>query len=359
MKIDLLRVKNLRNLEDVEIYPGPRFNFFFGRNGAGKTSIMEAIYLLGRGRTYRGVSAGPVISEGRDAVEVFARAVREEGEARSIGVWKNKKETRIKLDGAYVNRLSELARRVPLQMIATQSHDLFLKGPGVRRRFLDWGLFHVEHNYQAWFSRYKRILEQRNALLKQGGGDTHIWDEQLKENGQRVHEIREQYIGELIPVFKGLVNSFFHREDLTVEYYPGWRVQDDYLRTLRASLSADLKKGFTGVGIHKADLRVKIGKEGAESIVSRGQQKILVSSLLVAQAILLKQKTGDTPVILFDDVSAELDKENLRRLLNLLFEQEFQVYLNSTENILEGTLPEIFSDSRMFHVEHGRVTPAS
>ena len=357
MKIDILRVKNLRNLEDVEICPGPRINFFFGRNGAGKTSILEAIYLLGRGRTYRGLSAGPVISERQDAVEVFARAVREKGEARSIGVWKDKKETKIKLDGAYVNRLSELARRVPLQMIATQSHDLFLKGPGVRRRFLDWGLFHVEHTYQTWFLRYKRILEQRNALLKQGAGGTHIWDEQLKESGQKVHEIREQYIKELIPVFKGLVKRFFDRDDLIVEYYPGWRVQDDYLQTLRASLSGDLKRGFTSVGIHKADLRINLGKNAAATIVSRGQQKILVTSLLVAQSILVKQKTGHTPVVLFDDVSAELDKENLRRLLGLLFEHDFQVYLNSTENILEGKVPEIFSDSRVFHVEQGDVTP--
>ena len=208
MKIELLRVKNLRNLEAVEICPGPGINLFFGRNGAGKTSVLEAIYLLGRGRTFRGVSGGPVISESRDSLEVFARAVEEEGKAKAIGLWKNKSETKIKLDGAYINKLSELARRVPLQIIATQSHDLLLKGPGMRRRFMDWGLFHVEHRYQTWYSRYKRILEQRNASLKQGKGETGVWDEQLQENGEKIHEFRDRYVSELIPLFKSMGGGF-------------------------------------------------------------------------------------------------------------------------------------------------------
>ena len=120
-------------------------------------------------------------------------------------------------------------------------------------------------------------------------------------------------------------------------------------------MSRDLKRGFTTLGVHKADLRLKLGKHPAEKIVSRGQQKMLVSSLLLAQAVLMKQKTGDAPVVLFDDISAELDGENLRRLLGLIHQQGFQLHANSTENILQGRVPEVFSESRMFHVEHGEV----
>ena len=356
MKIELLRVKNLRNLEDVEIFPGPGINLFFGRNGAGKTSLLEAIYLLGRGRTYRGVSAGPMISEGRAALEVFARAVEDEGGSKAIGVWKNRSETKIKLEGAYINKLSELARRVPLQIITTQSHDLFLRGPGIRRRFLDWGLFHVEHQYQTCYSRYKRILDQRNASLRKGGGETIVWDEPLQQNGQKVHEFREHYITELIPLFKGIAERFFDIRGLGIDYYPGWPSHGDYLQTLRAGFARDLQRGFTTVGIHKADLKLTVGKHSADRVVSRGQQKILVSALLIAQAVLLKQKTGDAPLVLFDDISAELDRENIRRLLGLMHKQGFQVYANSTEKILDGKLPEIFGASRMFHVEHGKVS---
>ncbi len=356
MKIDLLRARCLRNLNEFEIRPGPRMNIFFGRNGAGKTSVLEAIYLLGRGRTYRGPGTGPLIGEDCDSLEVFGRAKKEAGDAKAIGVWKNRKETRIKLNGAFIRKLSELARNLPLQMINTQSHDLFMRGPGIRRRFMDWGLFHVEHQYQQWFSRYRRLLDQRNASLKQGAKESAVWDEQLRENGEKIHEFREKYLAELVPILLETAGRFFDIGDLSVDYYPGWPVQNSYRGALSRSLSKDLQQGYTSVGIHKADLRLKLGNHSVEKILSRGQQKLLVSSLLLSQATLSKNSTGDAPLILFDDVSAELDKNNLDLLLDLIFEESFQVYVNFTEKLLGERLREMFPETRMFHVEHGAVS---
>lgn len=356
MRVDLLRIRNLRNIEDAEIQPGKGMNLFFGKNGAGKTSVIEGIYLLGRGRTFRGVSAGPVIFEGRDSLEVFAKARKNGGESKSIGISQTRIDTTIRVDGENIRKLSELARGIPIQIITTQSHDLFDRGPGMRRRFMDWGLFHVEHLYQSWYSRYKRVLDQRNATLKQGRGNTAVWNDQLQENGLTVHGYRKRYVNELVPLFTRVLAEFFNIEDLSVEYYPGWPRDEDFGEALLSSYAQDVKRGHTGVGVHKADLRLRIGKNQINNIISRGQLKIVASSMLISQAILLTEKTGESPIILFDDISAELDKDNLHRLLGLLSRYRFQVFLNSTENILDNPITSTLGDSRMFHVEHGNLT---
>jgi len=353
MALSRLDICQLRNLPLVRIEPHPRFNGLCGANGSGKTSVLEAIYILGRGTSFRSKDLGQAVQAGADSFQLAARL---EPRGVSLGVeYQSKGGVHYRLGGEPLRSRLDLAQQLPLLFISPDSHALISGGPQGRRRFLDWGLFHVEPRFIATWRRYHRALKQRNRALGMDGVET-AWDPELAQAADQITELRHGYLRRLEPHAINYARRLGAIPDLGLHYSPGWRQDLDFLAALRAGLPQDRAYGFTRQGPHRADLVVKAKSRLAKETVSRGQQKLLVIALLLAQVAVLNEEAGLSPVILVDDLAAELDRQHKALLLEVLQERQAQVFLTVTERQL---LPEGDVAIRWFHVELGRVKPLS
>jgi DNA replication and repair protein RecF len=350
MTLGLIRIKNLRNITEIEIEPAKGTNLIWGANGSGKTSLLEAIYILGRGRSFRNRENAAIIRKGQESLEIFGYLSEPDRERLGIGIRKKRKSTEARIGGEPVKKISLLARTLPISILTPRSHEILERGSQYRRRYLDWGVFHVEHSYRDVSERYHRILQQRNAALRRPGADSGVWDRELVETGKQLNQIREGYIETLIPNVLDLCSRFLPQAELSFEWRRGWKGGLELEEALIQTRHTDTSRGYTATGPHRADLAIKINGELADRVVSRGQQKMLVAAMKIAQAQLTMKSTGTDTVMLVDDLPAELDAENRERLLGELKESRLQVYITGVEKgLFQGGLVE-----KMFHVEHGQ-----
>jgi len=352
MSLSLLRIHNLRNIQDIEIEPTPTLNVLWGGNGAGKTSILEAIYLLGRGRSFRGTQMGPIITSGKDKTIIYGRLNNQHGRTESVGISKHLKgNTQIKVNGDVVDRLSILAQTLPLQIFIPKSHEILERGSTYRRRFIDWGVFHVEHNIISFTNYFNKALKQRNAALRKSPRTAFAWDPVLVENATQIESIRKAYFEKLSPIFRGSVHKLTGRSDVIISYQRGWSESETYAESIIRRKKDDLARGFTGTGPHRADIKIKIEGQSIEKIVSRGEQKLVIAALYLAQAEIAGRESKVKPVFLIDDLPAELDDEKRGLFLNELKTLGLQVFITGIKKEYFSTLGSL----RMFHVKHGQV----
>ena len=352
MALSLLRIHNLRNLQKVEIEPCTDTNVLWGGNGAGKTTVLEAIYILGRGRSFRGLEVGPLVAEGQEEMTVFGRMEREGKVPDNIGIRKKRKgSAQIRFNQGNVTKLSILAKAVPLQILTPRSHEILERGSGYRRRFIDWGVFHVEHDFIHLSNRYHRALKQRNAALRRSPNTAFVWDRELVENGEEMELKRSGYIEKLVPVFEEEVCRLLGGKEVTVRYRKGWSEGETYMENLIRRKGDDIRRGFTGAGPHRADIEIEMAGQKVEKIASRGEQKLVIAALYLAQAKIIPEEGGVGPVFFIDDLPAELDKEKREIFLSELQSLNTQIFITGIEK-------EYFSaliNKRVFHVEHGQV----
>ncbi|MCF6354946.1 MAG: DNA replication/repair protein RecF [Candidatus Polarisedimenticolaceae bacterium] len=352
MPLSLLRISHLRNIQNIEIEPTASINLLWGGNGAGKTSILEAVYLLGRGRSFRGTEIGPLISSGKSETVVFGRLFGEDKKRDAIGVSKQLKGiTQIKINGTAVNRLSTLAQTLPLQVLTPKSHEILERGSAYRRRFIDWGVFHVEHGIINLANDYAKALKQRNAALRRSPQTAFAWDYILIENGTQIESIRRRYLEKLTPIFSKKIEKLIGRGDVTINYRRGWSENESYAESIKRREKDDLNRGFTGTGPHRADIKVEIAGLPVEKVVSRGEQKLIIAALYLAQAKIASTESRIKPLLLIDDLPAELDKEKRALFLNELTDLNLQVFITGIERDCFSAI----EPSSVFHVKHGRV----
>jgi DNA replication and repair protein RecF len=349
MSLTELRVTNLRCIESAELQLDPDLNLITGENGAGKTSILEAIYLLGRGRSFRTRTNERLVRYGQDALTVFGRTDDEPAKRAGIEVPRDG-ATRARIDGRDVSTLLELSGVSAVQAIDPEIHKLIEQGPERRRRWLDWLVFHVEPNFGDHWARYQRALKQRNAALKAGTRDFSVWDAALIEHGGAISVVRRQAIERLGPYLDGLLSRF---SGLTVDigFHAGWAQDHSLAEALKLAADRDRERGTTTAGPHRADVPLRIKNRLAREILSRGQQKLTAVAMIVAQIQLLKKETGARITLLLDDPAAELDAKNLQRLFEELAALECQMIATS----LSAEIPFFQAPKAMFHVEQGRV----
>lgn len=351
MALSFLKIQNLRNLQEVELEPAPGLNILLGRNGAGKTSILEAIYILSRGRSFRSDRAVPVISREKSSLEVFAR-FDASSPVKTIGVRKGRGGTEIRMNGESVKQLSQLARVLPQLLITPRSHEILERGPEYRRRFMDWGVFHVEQGFLPAAKSYRRVLRQRNEALKRSPRQLESWNLELVKSGLKVDCCRQEYVKALSERFLRLSRYFLPEIEISLSYAVSAETEQEYLEKLQQHHEEELKRGYTQIGPHRADLKVKFEGRDADKVASRGEQKLILAALFLAQAELVAEKGAVKPILLVDDLPAELDRENRGIFLEELTRLDTQVMITGTE----ATLFDGLDDSRVFHVEQGVIS---
>lgn len=340
MRLIRLHIHCIRNLPEVILHPHSHFNLFLGPNGSGKTSLLEAIYFLALGRSFRSRQAQHIISYHQPALACFGELQDEYQNGMTMGIEKSRQgEMRCKVRGEHCDKLSQFASTLPLQLITPESFKLLLEGPEERRRFLDWGVFHVEPSFAALCQRYQRLIKQRNAALKQRlqGAALLAWDQELAEIGEKITQSRQHYWQQLQPTLNAMLTTLLPELPLTFTYEQGWE-GEELGPALVAALPQDQRWGYTSVGPHRADLMVQQGRYPASQILSRGQQKLLICALYLAQARHLASFKAKKCLFLLDDLASELDQNNRQRILALLAEQGHQVFLTGID---ESGWPEI------------------
>ncbi len=357
-----LTLSNFRNIASADLPLAPGANLFCGRNGSGKTSLLEAVHMLATGRSFRSRVHKSVIREGSNGLTVFAQM----DSGFSLGVERLiDGGGRIRINQAPAESSSQLASCLPLQVINSDSFSALDGGPGVRRRLLDWTVFHVEHSFAQEWKNYQIALRQRNALLRRGKMAPElmlVWERRLAESGERVDALRRELFEQLRSATSALIAELPRGPEdsplarVEMAYRRGWRKELDLLQALEESREGDLAQGHTRIGPHRADLRFNVGGEAAHNILSRGQQKMLVCALRSAMAELVCRHR-DKPVFLVDDLPAELDERNQLQFARWVSRCASQVLVTGIE--VEATsrpwlqLSPPWNNPKVFHVEHG------
>ena len=363
MPLQRLAVNSLRNLNAVDIQLSNRINLFFGQNGSGKTSVLEAVSVLGLGRSFRSHKLKPLISNDEDHFTVFG-AVHENDLLRKVGVMRARSgDSLFKLDGELVSTASALAECLPVQVINAQTFQLLEGSPKQRRQFIDWLVFHVEPEFLNAWKGLQRCLKHRNSLLRRdriAAAELAPWDLELCSLAEKIDGLRQARIKQFLAVFETLVAEFIALDDLKLTYQRGWDKDTPLKQVLAETIDRDSRQGFTYAGPHRADLRIMVGKQLAADVLSRGQQKLLVCALRIAQGYVFSQQTQRSCVFLIDDLPAELDSNFQSIMARWLLKMDCQVLITGVER---DTLESVWKkhpsiDRKVFHVKHGRVVVA-
>lgn len=350
-----LTVDNFRNLIDVDLAFSSSINIFYGCNGSGKTSILEAIHYLGLGRSFRSRNVRRLINHTSDKFALVGQLFQVNQPTITVGIERKADSSLIKIGGKASGSLVELAQLLPLQLINADSHLLLTSGPLARRQFIDWGSFHVEPLFFSYWQRANRIIKQRNANLKSARNysDVSMWDEELETIAIWLAQQRENYINQFQPIFTTLLESLLDREDLKLHYYRGWSNESLYKDLLRASFARDQLLGYTQFGPHRADLQLKFKNVAAVEVLSQGQQKLAAYAMRIAQGLHLRQQSTKRCIFLIDDLPSELDQERRLKIIELLLCLDSQLFVTGIE--IESLLQLATNQAKVFHVEQGSI----
>lgn len=351
-----LQITKFRNLHNVTLQPATQVNLFLGENGAGKTSLLEAIYLLGLGRSFRTRQLKNIVEHEQSQCRVIAKIA---GRTPVGFQFDLQHGIQIRLNNAPLKKLSDLASHLPLQFIPANCHEFFELGPRFRRKLVDWGLFHVEQAFLYHWQSYKKCLQQRNAGLRQQKSDSEIqlWDPHLVRHGEQLNTLRQSYLQRLLEVFKPIfcrICPELADTKFTLRYLSGWPKEHLFADVLKQSLLRDRALAYTRSGAHAADWSLRMDGADPAEMLSRGQQKLFFLALSLAQVELLMQQRQTQTILLIDDLSSELDDQHQQIVLNLLASMPVQSFISSTNHSLSRYLL-AGEQHAVFHVKHGDI----
>jgi len=360
MSYQTIKISNFRNLAEQRLEFSPLINIVDGKNGSGKSSLIESLYYLSVGKSFRSSKLDSIVEHNAPGFTLFSVTEDDNNHQHRIGITREKnKSAIIKIDGEFIRSAIQLASITPTLVIEPETFELLDGGPNNRRRYMDWGVFHVEHRFSDVWRRYTKSLKQRNTLLRRGRIDRSLlapWDGQMTTAATMIDQYRNDYVISLVPVINDILKSLNQTIDIDISYYRGWDKKTDYKSILEDSVERDIRSGFTHQGPHRADIRIKVNGRFADEVLSRGQKKILIFAMILAQGAFLKRLSGRKSVYLIDDISAELDVEHRKNVCSYLEKLESQVVLTVVD--IDSVLPLFNKDTdlRMFHVEHGKVS---
>ena len=348
-----LAVTDFRNIAAASLAFSRGLNLIHGANGSGKTSLLEAIFCLGRVRSFRSPHPEQSIRYGQFAYQLVGRIYGQDDQLFPLGIERSRSGLTVHFKGETVRRLSDLAGNFPVQLLSADTATIVSGGPRFRRQVLDWALFHVEPAYRDLWQRYSRALRQRNAALRAQaiGQLVQVWDEELVATAAVIDPLRRAYLEELTVLLAGELGGLLPGTSVGLRYLPGWPASASLAEALTLGLDRDRQYGSTQHGVHRADFRLSIDGHDIEGHCSRGQQKALLVAFLLAQ-IRLQQARGKMPgAFLLDDLPSELDAASQALVFQALRDLQVQVFVSqiASEAACGSGWPEV----REFHVEHG------
>jgi DNA replication and repair protein RecF len=355
MKVNQLRVRGLRCLDDVSVDLADGMNVFVGANGAGKTSLLEAVFLLSHGRSFRSGARDALLQRGASALSVFATLQRAPDVERRLGLARDGSRWIARVDGE-TKSLTELVSECAVTSFEPGSHALIAGSAEERRRFMDWGVFHVEQAFLGAWRRYNRALKQRNSLLRAGSTDPGLylpWEIELDEQSALIGEWRRGYLYKLSSSLAAHAAELLPElGPVTLNYRQGWTENLGLAEVLAMQRNRDMSRGHTTQGVHRADWALEFEHAPMREHLSRGQEKLTALACLLAQAELYAATAGEWPVVCLDDLASELDQDHQRALVTRLRGARAQILITGTER------PQALDHAvQMFHVEQGAVTP--
>lgn len=385
MSVVKLVTNNFRNLNDATIDFHSQLNFFVGDNGSGKSSLLEALFFLGHGKSFRTSKLDALACHEKTNFVVSVR----DGNNRQLGLSRDITSglTTIKIDGEFQNRLSVLAKNIAIQIVTPESFKLFFGGPRERRRFVDLGMFHVKHSFAQQWKNFNRVLKQRNACIRLNNNSSEsnamlaYWTDQFCQLSVEVASVREEYSLTLIDELDGWLTILLPnlKSRVTVQYLRGWPQKRELAEVLFTNQEREAKYGYSLYGAHKFDVKFLLDKQPLETQLSRGQQKLFLLALTFTQAKLIARVERVKPILLIDDIGAELDINSRKALSEALEILDCQVVITAISNDVLTPFFDRFnecnkSDSdysederkitkienyKVFHVKHGEISAMS
>lgn len=357
MKFERLRIQGLRSLADVDLGLADGIHLFVGANGAGKTSVLEAAYLLSHGRSFRSGARDALIRRGQAGMAVFAELRGGDGAVRRLGLGRSGPRWEARQDGVEV-ALGQLVQTCAVVCFEPGSHALIAGAADERRRFLDWGVFHVEHTFLGVWRRYQRAVKQRNALLRSGAaGPDELyapWERELGDTAEIIDAFRRSYLAALEPLLDETAGALLNElGSLELRYRRGWADGAPLSEVLAETRVRDAARGHTVAGPHRADWSLGFAEAPQREHLSRGQEKLAALACLLAQAELYALRRGEWPVVCLDDLASELDAAHQAAVVERLATVDAQVLVTGTE--CPAALAE--RPHRVFHVEQGHIRP--
>lgn len=352
-----IEANDFRNFAKFSLELSPKFNVISGLNGSGKSTILESIYFLSLARSFRTHVTNHVIQYQKNTT-VVSGVIRDSNNLKvNVGVQKKRNgETEIHVNGEASKTPISLAKLLPAILLNPDSYTLIHGGPVARRQFLNWAVFHVEQSFISIWKNFHRCLKQRNTALKTGLSVTEVqfWDKEFIELSLMLDKLYLNYVESLTPEVQDILRDLTNLDGISLEYYSGWNKAASLDNLLKESSFRERQQGYTLIGPHRADLKITFKGSSAQEILSRGEQKLLVFAMQLAQARLLDKIAGIKVVYLIDDLAAELDAAHRKKIIDFLISLDAQVFLTCLDpQQIYSELP--LSDLKMFHVEHGVV----
>lgn len=350
-----LWLTDFRNLRSLDFSTDHEANLIYGPNGSGKTSFLEAIYILGTGSSFRTASLDQAITFEQPQMGLGCTTTT--GQRLTFQKQRNQQPV-VRIDNSPAKSGSALARAMPVLAIHPESYLLASGIPDLRRRHLDGLAFHVEPSFHKTWREYKRALRQRNAQLRQGTDSAlSHWEDAMVKTAKQLTGYREHCLALLQEkVVDTLLQAGFDKnltrfaQGIGLRFTPGWPKNTELQAALSKSLLSDKQLGYTRWGAHRADITVTIGGEDIRGRISRAEQRILSVVLILAQARVLIDLGLCVPVLLLDDVLAELDEKNLQVLIKLIFSLGMRSFWTLPNKQLEAKFSGL--NYQMFHVKH-------
>lgn len=344
MKIKEIKLNNFRNYDALDVEFSPNVNSLVGRNAQGKTNLLEAIFFACIGKSFRTSKEKELIKWEKENCKITLKASNEfRDKVIEVILQKGQKKS-VRMDGINIRRIGDVLGEVPIVFFSPDELRLVKESPEERRRFMNIDISQTNKKYFYLLSRYEKILDNRNKLLKSSPNKEvvletiDIWNRALASAGIKIAEERRKFIAEIAP-FAEKANEFISGgESLKIEYR-GIDVssEEEYIKKLEKSFDKDYKLGYTSFGPHRDDIDIFLSGVEVKSFGSQGQQRTAALSLKLAELEIIKERTGDYPVLILDDVFSELDENRRKRLLK--FTSRCQTFISTTdEEFCEGKI---------------------
>tara|TARA_R110002124_G_scaffold270191_4_gene438482 strand:- start:5672 stop:6766 length:1095 start_codon:yes stop_codon:yes gene_type:complete len=363
VSIGKLFIQDFRNIASVAADFHADVNFIIGDNGSGKSSVLEAIFYLAHGKSFRSSKVDNLLKHGKNTFTVSVKTDKDCQLGVRKGFNSNASDSEIRIDGEKQSKFSSLAKNVAVQVITPESFIVFFGGPKQRRRFIDLGLFHVKHSFSDHWREFSRILKQRNACLrnKTDLSTLNYWTDIFAESSEQIAHHRAEYVNELTNELSFWLKIMLPSvsDDIVIQYLQGWNSKKKLLEVLEQYRDRELSMGYSLFGAQKFDVRFILNGTSLDNQLSRGQQKLFLLALTFAQAKLIERVNRVKPILLIDDVGAELDIHSRALLNNAIAEIDCQVIVTAIDKTAVEQLVPQKENYKMFHVKHGKLSVMS